>query len=315
MPVILPAAKLQAAFDAWRGQVQPSISSAIVSIRIGDATWTAKSADAGVTSRYLPDTIFMASSITKTFTAALVLREVDKGVLKLDDPLPTVPGLSVEVPDGLTIRRLLTHTSGLVDYRSAPGYDPSTPLTALDAATLSFRTPLSDMTGSTVRYANSNYLYLGLLLEHITGKSFGGLVRELMISLRLKNTRVDDSPKPGWIGFSSGGIVSTAEDLAKWGQALFTPGMVLNVKGVDMLTTVGDANLGLGTWPACPCSTDAQGVKRYTAIGHQTADGGMFYFPRTAMTVVAMFEPSGDDTHARIVSLAAALSDALRSNA
>ena len=78
------------------------------------------------------------------------------------------------------------------------------------------------------------------------------------------------------------------------------------------MTTVGDANLGLGTWPACPCWTDAQGVKRYTAIGHHTADGGMFSFPATGVTVVAVFEPTGDDTHTRIVSLTNALTAATK---
>ena len=117
---------------------------------------------------------------------------------------------------------------------------------------------------------------------------------------------------PGWIGFSSGGIVSTADDLTAWGQALFTPGKVLSAKDVTLMTTVGDANLGLGTWPACPCWTDAQAVKRYTAIGHHTADGGMFSFPATGVTVVAVFEPTGDDTHTRIVSLTNALTAATK---
>ena len=310
-PAKLPAAKLQAAFDAWRVQVQPAISSSIVSLRVGDATWTAKSADPGITSRYLPDAPFMASSITKTFTAALILREVERGALKLDDPVPTLTGLTVAVPAGITVRRLLTHTSGLVDYRAATGYEANAALTPLDAVTLSLRTPQFETTGTTVSYANSNYLYLGLLVEQIEGKPYVDLLRELTTTVGLNNTRLDDTPKPGWIGFSSGGIVATAEDLAKWGQALFTPGKVLTARGVDMLTTLGDSNLGLGTWPACPCSTDAQGVKRYTAIGHQTADGGMFYFPATGITVVAMFEPIGHDTHARIVSLTAALSAAL----
>ena len=307
----LPAAKLQAAFDAWRVQVQPAISSSIVSVRIGDETWTSRSADPGVTSRYLPDVPFMASSITKTFTATLVLREVERGVLKLDDPVPALTGLTVPVPAGITVRRLLTHTSGLVDYRAAAAYDASAALTPLDAVTLSLRTPQFETTGTTVSYANSNYLYLGLLVEQIEAKPYVDLLRELTTTVGLNNTRLNDAPKPGWIGFSSGGIVATAEDLAKWGQALFTPGEVLTARGVDMLTTLGDSNLGLGTWPACPCSTDAQGVKRYTAIGHQTADGGMFYFPATGITVVAMFEPIGHDTHARIVSLTAALSAAL----
>ena len=306
----LPADKLQRAFDNWRAQVQPAISSSVVAIRIGANTWTSRSADAGVDSKYLTTREFRASSITKTFTAALVLRAVDRGDLRLDEQVASLTGVSVPAPAGLTVRQLLTHTSGLVDYRAAPGYDPSAPLTASDAVALSLRAPLVGA-GTQVSYANSNYLYLGLLLEQITGKPYGQLVRELTTEVGLAETRLDEAPQLGWVGSSSGGIMSTTSDLAKWGQALFTPGKVLSERALASMTTIGDENVGLGAWPACPCSTDAQGVKRYTAIGHHTADGGLFYFPATGMTVVAMFEPTGHDTHARIVSLAAALAIAL----
>jgi CubicO group peptidase (beta-lactamase class C family)/peptidoglycan/LPS O-acetylase OafA/YrhL len=310
-PAALPADKLQAAFDEWRKQAQPAITSSIVSVRIGTRTWTARSADPGVDSKYQPTTPFMASSITKTFTAALIMRAVDRGALKLDEQVPALTGLSVPVPPGITPRMLLTHTSGLVDYRNAPGYDATMPLTALDAVTLSLKAPLATQPGTQMTYGNSNYLYLGLLLEQIEGRPYAQLVRELTTSLGLADTRLDETPRPGWIGFSSGGIVATAADLASWGQALLTPGKVLSDRALATMTTIGDVNLGLGLWPACPCSTDAAGVKRSTAIGHHTADGGMFVFPGSGMTVVAMFEPIGHDTDGRIVSLAAALNAAM----
>ena len=311
-PAALSATKLQAVFDGWRAQVQPAITSAMVGIRVGTQSWSSKSANPGVTSKYSPDQPFEAASITKTFTAALVLRDVVKGTISLDDPVPALTGEAAPVPAGLTVRRLLTHTSGLVDYAAAPGYNANIPLTALDAVTLSLKAPLMAGAGTNVSYANSNYLYLGLLVEQADGKSYPQLVSELIAAVGLKNTHLDETPRPGWIGFSSGGIISTADDLTLWGQSLLSTNKVLDAKGLALMTTVGDANLGLGTWPACPCSTDAQGVKRYTAIGHHTADGGMFYFPATGITVVAMFEPTGDDTHTRIVSLASALTAATK---
>ncbi len=310
-PAALPADRLQTAFDQWRRQVQPAITSSIVSVRIGTQSWTSRSSDAGVDPRYLASVPFMASSITKTFTAALVMRAVDRGALRLDDPVPTLNGLTVPVPAGVTVRTLLTHTSGLVDYRSANGYDATVPLTAFDAVTLSLRTPLGSVPGSQMTYGNSNYLYLGLLIEQIEGRPYAQLIRELTTSVGLNDTRLDETPRPGWIGFSSGGIVATAADLATWGQALLTPGRVLSERALALMSTIGDANLGLGLWPACPCTTDAQGVKHSTALGHHTADGGMFVFPATGMTVVAMFEPIGHDTDGRIVSLAAALNAAM----
>ncbi len=312
-PAALPADRLQAAFDLWRRQAQPAITSSIVSVRVGTQTWTARSADAGVDSKYQPTVTFMASSITKTFTAALVMRAVDRGALRLDDPVPALNGLTVPVPAGITPRMLLTHTSGLVDYRNANGYDATSPLTPLDAVALSLKTPLGSAPGTQMTYGNSNYLYLGLLIEQIEGRPYAQLIRELTTSVGLNDTKLDETSRPGWIGFSSGGIVATAADLATWGQALFTPGRVLSDRALALMTTIGDVNLGLGVWPACPCSTDPQGVKHSTAIGHHTADGGMFFFPTNGMTVVAMFEPIGHDTDGRIVSLAAALNNALNS--
>jgi hypothetical protein len=88
---------------------------------------------------------------------------------------------------------------------------------------------------------------------------------------------------------------------------------VLSADGLAQMTTIGDANVGLGVWPACPCGTGANGVKEYTAIGHHTGDGGVFFFPATRLTVLAMFEPTGDDTHGRIVSLEQAIAAALAS--
>ena len=307
----LPADKLQRAFDAWRAQAQPAISSSVVAVRIGNATWTSRSADPGVSSKYLTTSEFRASSITKTFTAALVLRAIDRGLLTLDDQVASISSVTIPAPTGLTVARLLTHTSGLVDYRSAPGYDAAAPLSVTDAVSLSLRAPIIPGAPTQASYANSNYLYLGMLLEQVEGKPFSQLIRELITPLGLTDTRLDEVPQPGWVGFSSGGVMSTTSDLARWGQALLTPGRVLSKKALSTMTTINDANVGFGLWPACPCGTDAQGVKTFTAIGHHTADGGMFNFPATGMTVVAMFEPTGHDTHARIVSLAAAFDVAL----
>ena len=305
-PARLNEVELQRALDAWRVGANPRPKSMILALRSGTQTWVAKSPDGGVAFQD-PDALFGAASLTKTFTAALVLREVEKGTLNLDDPLVPVKGLEAPIPDGVTIRRLLTHTAGLVDYREAPGYHQWEPMTALKAVNLSFSAPQKDGLGKTVRYNNSGYLYLGLLLEQTTGRSYADLVVGLTQDAGLKNTKVDMTPQNGWVGFSSGGIASTAADLALWGQKLYSSDVILSARGVSLMTTIGDANLGLGAWPACPCWTDDGGVKRYSAIGHNTANGGMFYFPATGLTLVAMFETAPND----IVSLMDALSKAL----
>ncbi len=304
--------RLQVALDRWRASQQPVISSVTVSMRIGKSSWSATSATDKRTSQYRDDAAFPIASITKSFTAALVVREVEKGTIQLDDPVSAISGIGDPLPSGLTVRRLLTHTSGLTDYQLAPGYRADQPLTAKEAVSLSLRAPLQSGVGKEVHYANVNFLYLGLLLEQVTGRSYADLVREISDLARLTSTRVSDESKPGWVGLSSGSIWATADDLSKWGQALLSPnGPIVGERGLSLLTSLDASNLSAGLWPACPCSTDSAGVKRYAAIGHHNATGGMFYFPNDKTTVVAMFEPTGEDTHGRIVSLKEALTDAL----
>ena len=275
----------------------------VVAVRSGDETWVAKSPDGGVAFQE-PEALFQAASLTKTFTAALVLREIERGTISLDSPAPAVKGLTVAVPAGITVRRLLTHTAGLVDYNAAPAYRQWEQMNPLKAVNLSFAAPLKDGLGSTVRYVNSGYLYLGLLLEQVTGKPYEELVAGLASEAGIQRTTVDVAPHQGWIGFSSGGVISTLEDLAIWGQALYTPGQILSTRTSALMTTIGEMNLGLGAWPTCPCSTDDAGVKKYTAIGHNTANGGLFHFPATGLTIVVMFDAAPND----IVGLMEALS-------
>ncbi len=302
----LDAGALQTALDAWRAGTQPRVSAVMVVIRAGNETWASTSSDGPVAASFDPAGRVAAASITKTFTAALILREVEKGTIRLDDPVPQIEGMS-PAPAGVTVRRLLTHSSGLTDYRDAPGYSDDMLLGPRDALALSLAAPLRARPGTSVRYSNAGYLYLGLLLEQVTGRGYGELVNELAATAGMAPPTVESTPRIGWIGFSSGGVVSTGKDLAIWGQALFTPGRILSAASLTEMTTLGELNIGLGAWPSCPCWTDATGQKRSTAIGHTTAIGGLFHFPKTGVTMFVQFAPEADDA----VSLMSALERAL----
>jgi CubicO group peptidase (beta-lactamase class C family) len=305
--VVLNPAALARALVAWRTEADETVRSVVVSLRSGEQSWTGTADDGAPGARPDPDATVAAASITKTFTAALVLRLVDQGRIDLDAPLPSIAGLGLP-PTGLTVRRLLTHSGGLVDYMDTPGYRADQPLAPAQAVRLSFDTPLRSEPGTAVSYANSGYLYLGLLLERLTDRSYGQLVADLAAEVGLSRTRVDPTTRTGWIGYASGGVVSTPAELARWGQALFTPGVVLSPRALSLLTTIGDLNLGLGAWPSCPCWTDAAGVKRSTAIGHTTANGGLFWFPATSTAMYVRFDPAPEDA----VDLMAALIRAVR---
>jgi D-alanyl-D-alanine carboxypeptidase len=252
-------------------------------------------------------------SLAKTFTAALVLREVERGRIALDAPVPRLRAVG-SPPRGVVItpRQLLQHTSGLVEYTTANRYREDQLLTPQRAVADSLRTPLVAPPGSGVHYANTNYLYLGLLLEHVTRTPYPRLVEELAGSLGLPGTRVEYYPRPGWVGFSSSGVHSTVAELVRWGDALLTPGRVLQSPAlVAELTTIGETNASLGLWPICPCWTDELGTKRYTAIGHTIGSGGMYHYPRQMMLAIR-FEPGTEHANDLVAALGEEIAEVFR---
>ena len=301
--------RLQQALDQWTVS-EGGFGSMTVSLRVGGRSWTGSARADGATGPD-PAAVYRVMSITKTFTAVLVLRAVEAGRLTLDGPLPKLDAVPAPIPDGLTVRRLLGHRSGLVDYAEAPGYQADQPITPERAVELSLRAALASMPGTTTTYANSNYLLLGLLLQQVEHRSYPDLVADLAASVGLVNTHVDPPDRPGWAGFSSGGIMSNVADIARWGDALFTPGRVASPEVLALMATTGDLEGGLGLWGVCPCTDGASGLSRFTAIGHHTVAGGLFRFPKSGLTLVMRAAPDGGDTKSRALALAHQLLNAL----
>ena len=290
---------------------QTGIEAVSVGVAVHGRVWTGAAHNDGSAPRLAPNDEFGALSMTKTFTTALVLHEVKAGRLALDTPVPRLPGLHVTADTvTITVRQLLEHTSGLIEYSSAPGFDASRPLDAREAVQLAVSAQLQSSPGAEVHYSNTNFLYLGLLLEHAASRSYDDLVTDVFEAHGLHGSRLG-SGGPGWPGFSSGGVVSTVGDMARWGDALFTPGRVLSAADVRQLTTLGDRNMALSMWPLCPCGTNSDGVKQYAAVGQTVGYGGLMRFP-SGMTLVVRFEPAPAPLDAAIVNLGYELERALR---
>jgi len=128
------------------------------------------------------DTRFNLGSITKTFTAVSVLQLAERGKLSLDDPLskylPDVPD-----PDSarrVTLRQLLTHTSGLGDHVNAMARDPFRTRYRTLAPMLELVRGVPPMfePGSRWRYSNSGFLVLGAVIEKASGRDYYDYVRE-----------------------------------------------------------------------------------------------------------------------------------------
>jgi len=197
-----------------------------------------------------PDTKFRLGSITKQFTAMLIMQQVEKGKIVLDDPvvsyLPDYPK-----PQGakVTVRHLLNHTSGtpnyteFLDIRSDRKPYPVSQL----VATFSAR-PLEFEPGTQWKYSNSGYVLLGAILEKTTGKPYEQLLQENILQpLGMKNTGYDHfeailkKRATGYekqrvlvnasfldmsVPYAAGAIYSTVEDLYVWDRALYTDRLI-----------------------------------------------------------------------------------------
>ncbi len=148
-----------------------------------------------------PDSAFALASISKTYTAAVVLQLVEEGRLALDQPVaPLLPGYKLD--KRITVRMLLDHTSGLPDFFLNPKIDK--PLqSAPDAAwtparSLTYLTAKRAKPGSTWIYANTNYLLLGELVTAVTRRPLATEIRDRLLDpLGLSGTwyQVAEAPR------------------------------------------------------------------------------------------------------------------------
>lgn len=126
-----------------------------------------------------PGTVYRLGSITKQFTAAAILQQVEQGKLRLDD---TVGRFLPQYPKwgGVTIRRLLNHTSGIPSYTGSRRWFPHRAESLTPDSILAFVAgdSLDFAVGSAYRYNNSGYMLLGLVLEKVTGMPYRRYVEE-----------------------------------------------------------------------------------------------------------------------------------------
>jgi CubicO group peptidase (beta-lactamase class C family) len=130
---------------------------------------------------------FNIGSATKLFTALLVMQQVEKGKLRLDDTLSQwLPGTALPNAGKITIRHLLQHTSGLGNYMNHPAYGKR--FTSGGIRTLVDLLPLieampttPEAPGTAHRYSNSGYILLGMILEKATGQPFPQLLQRAVL--------------------------------------------------------------------------------------------------------------------------------------
>lgn len=193
-----------------------------------------------------PSTNYRLASVTKQFTAAAILLLAQDGKLTLDDRIrPWLPSLPTAA-DAITIRHLLTHTSGLIDYEDVIPEGTTAQLLDRDVLKLlESQNTTYFAPGSDYRYSNSGYALLALIVERASGQTFATFLRDRIFApLGMTNsvayeegvstvsnraygysrengvwTRTDQSTTSAVLG--DGGIYSSIDDLARWDAALY----------------------------------------------------------------------------------------------
>ena len=211
---------------------------------------------AGVPNR--PETRFRVGSITKQFVAAAVVRLRDRGALALSDSICAHLASCPVAWQPITLKHLLTHTSGLPDYTNLADF-PSligTPATTAQLLARVRNLPLEFAPGDHWKYSNTGYVALGAVLEAASGRSWGEHLRDdLFVPLGMASTFVDDdapalpahasgylSPgtRPVFLAMSefaaAGALASTVDDLFAWDEAL-RKGLVLSAASLAEATT------------------------------------------------------------------------------
>lgn len=215
------------------------------------------------------ETVYEIGSTSKQFTATAIMMLVEEGKVRLDD---TITKYFPEAPQawrGITIRHLLTHTSGIQNHVAVPHWlDVFTTNLAFETAPspdellkMFFKLPLEFQPGETWAYDNTGYYLLGIIIEKASGKSYWRFLDERIFKpLGMNATRSTD-PQPivrnrasgyEWkndhfenrpvllpaIAFSAGSLLSTVEDMAKWDAALYTEKLLKKSSLVQMWTPV-----------------------------------------------------------------------------
>ncbi|MDO1558162.1 serine hydrolase domain-containing protein [Brevundimonas sp. 2R-24] len=297
----------------------PGVMAAVY--RNGELIWSGATGLADIENRapLTPTTRMRIGSVSKPLTAVLALRLRDQGRLDLDADVRALVTELPEPTDGIiTARRLAAHTAGVrqYDFRDIQDannflYYPN--LTAALARTVG--DPLVSAPGAAHHYSSLGYNILGILAERAAAAEFGELIgREVAAPLGLENTMIDhplaiisgrtrfytrfpDGVVRNTIWrdssdfYPSGGLLSTAEDLARFGDAVFSGSWLSEASMRDVLTEATTiAGEGVGYSFGWQIGRRADGSIEWYGHGGETngAYASLRYYPDEKLTVAVI---------------------------
>lgn len=217
-----------------------------------------------------PETVFRLGSVTKQFTALAIMMLAERGKLNVNDSACKYLADCPAAWQPITIKNLLTHTSGIANYTDFPDFAKTTILPTTNTGMIAALRdkPLDFTPGEKFNYSNSGYFLLGAIIERVSGKPYADFLQEnIFAPLGMKQTGYDVSARiiknraAGYVRQSgeflnasymdmtvpgaAGALYSTVGDLLAWDQALYTEKLVSR-KTLDEIFTPFKNGYGYG---------------------------------------------------------------------
>jgi D-alanyl-D-alanine carboxypeptidase len=332
--VLTTSERLKQRLDRF-AESKPDLAISAAIIKNGELS-TAVSGQSFDNSSFDDKRIFLAASTTKMFAAALTVKYTDENQISLDTKISNFLQLDDRFSDGITIRNLLNHSSGLEDYLTDEYLAAviNNPQHIFTPAELMYFVPeTTTLPGNGFFYSNTNYLLLGMLLEEWSGESLNVLLRnEIFDAVGSPNTSlypfepvqgtmehlwtdvdgdgvIDDLTALGFTpesllsgAWASGGILSTPTDMVTFLKELFE-GDILNdnqLQALQQFTEIipDQYSYGMGLQKI--------NYNQEAWIGH---DGSLihytmaFYHPATGSCVAIMANQDGFDYEALMLEV------------
>lgn len=264
------AAQVDGLFADYQGPGMPG--AAVMVVRAGEPVLirTYGLADVDRKVPIQPETNFRLASLTKQFTATAIMMLVARGELSLDATLPEVFEGFPDYGRSITLRHLLGHTSGLIDYESLIPDDFEGQVSDRDALRSMYEVDHTYFEpGTEYRYSNTGFAMLAVLIERVSGRSFPDFLDENIFEplgmegtvayqrgiSTVRNRAFGYTVENGQVSFSDqsstsavlgdGGIYTSVLDYLKWDRALYTEDL-LSAELLKEMWTAGLGDYGLG---------------------------------------------------------------------
>jgi CubicO group peptidase (beta-lactamase class C family) len=259
-----------------------------------------------------PETVFEIGSVTKQFTAAAILLLAQEGKLSVDDKLSRYLKDTPERWTNITLRHLLTHTSGLKNYTGLAGFELTRHLTQAQFIRGIGSEPLDFQPGAKWSYCNTGFNLLGDVIENVSGQGYWQFMHERIFGPLGMSSTTHRDPRaiiPSRAGgyetnraghyvnrdydltdiFSAGAIVSTVLDLAKWNAALDDHSLLTAATEQEMWTPV---RLNNGKTHAYGFGWFLDPLQGWQNIGHSGSTSGfsasLQRFPQDGLAVIVL---------------------------